>query len=1379
MIEPTYSMRTGIATSEQPRRVADRYTLVSELGAGGVGKVALAIDEQTGRRVALKQMRAAAAEDREDLLTLFKREYYTLKQLAHPLFVEVYEYGVDPAGPFFTMELLSGRDLAQCAPLPWPEACRILRDVASGLAMLHSRNLVYRDLSAHNVRLAENGQAKLLDFGALASKDVAHPKVVGTPPYVAPEALHGQPLDARTDLYALGALGYFMITRHHAYSVQRMDQLRDCWRSTPRAPSAFGAPCPKALDELLLSLLSIDPRARPPHAAEVIDRLVAIAGLPPLPEALAARAYFNRPTLVEREPETLLIRKQLLRMLRGRGGALCIEAAPGMGRTRLLEELVLEAKLLGAVVLHASARAGAARYDVVRQLSVQLLAELPEVARAAAVPGVADLRAALPHLVPPDARATASDAEPLPADAEQRWARAQSALCAWLEAVARKRALVIAVDDLPSCDDASAGVLAELALHAGERRMLVAATMRSTHDGTPAKALTTFREHARVITLTKLSSAGTLALYRHVFGDVAYLPELASWAERAAGGSVQHCVELAHDLVDRGVIRYAQGVWVLPSDLHDQALPENLAQAFADRLNALSAAAREVAESLCVAGTAVTLDGCTAFCAGLDEVTVFAALDELLAADLVVCDGQSYAFRQSAIEDAIESRMDDERRRACHRRIGLALVERPLRGVGERLHAARHLLRGGENERGVDLAIAAANAIGELSLEVDGAGIEALELALAACLRGGRPRRDEMTLRLTLLPCAFLFDQALVGYGEPAAEQLERDSGMAFVAEQDPSKSLVERVIMGLGQANERFLRLPEAERVYDPVRSARELGKALLAMQAVYSSRFEIDTAAKCCARFEPLAALTPMAKLCQDAALAAIDALRGRIEPALALQQDVVERSQAMLASMEAAGEGAEPRSVVRALLASIAYVVGLRLLFTKPDESRRLADLIDRVAVDRHKASAAQLRVLACYVTGDADAATRYQAEYEQRLVRFRMHGSSGVDLSYRIRAFELGGDLLALNAAAREAEALSKRRPGYRPFLLLCRGHAFALRGEHGRALAELEQAALLAQPGKHFAWAATTVHKTRALIELGRLADARACVEQARRDNAEHDLGGTLEALLLPTLALLEALEGDAVGATERLRAALQRATADGYPLVIKAELLLASLRVALAAGDGALFDEHSRALRELYRNADHRGIHGAYKRLLERARAAGLIDSAPGSTEGHALAEEQSKIAAAFSVCSDAGARAQCALTLLVDALAAPSGYLFALRGGKLVLAAAPADRPAPPRTMIQSLDAYLSAELADEEVATVTSFDRATETRSEAYEDGRCYRPILLRVNEGGQPVVAGIAAVEVNPQHPIEQPPSWALIGALSERLIHEGVTDPARGS
>ncbi|HMI91217.1 MAG TPA: serine/threonine-protein kinase, partial [Polyangiales bacterium] len=446
-----------------PQRVADRYLIVAELGAGGVGKVFEAIDESTGRRVALKQLHASAREQAE-FVTLFKREYYTLKQLSHPVFVEVHEYGVDSAGPFFTMELLAGRDLAKCGALPWRETCRVLRDVASGLAVLHSRGLVYRDLSARNVRLSADGQAKLFDFGAMASRDVAQSKVVGTPPFVAPEALHGQPLDARTDLYALGALGYYMLTASHAYPAHRFDRLRDCWRTAPRPPSALGAESPPALDELLLSLLSIDPRARPPHAAEVIDRLSALADLSPLPAALEAHAYLNRPTLVARGRETLAMRKQLLRMLRGRGGASCIEAAAGMGRTRLLEELALEAKLMGALVLHAQSRSGGQRYDTIRQLCSQLFATLPELALETALPFLPELRTIVPELAE---QRTAEDplaGDVASVDADERWARAQVALVGWLDAVSRRRPLVIAVDDLQLCDDASSAVIAGLAL---------------------------------------------------------------------------------------------------------------------------------------------------------------------------------------------------------------------------------------------------------------------------------------------------------------------------------------------------------------------------------------------------------------------------------------------------------------------------------------------------------------------------------------------------------------------------------------------------------------------------------------------------------------------------------------------------------------------------------------------------------------------------------------------------------------------------------------------------------------------------------------------------------------------------------------------------
>ena len=99
------------------------------------------------------------------------------------------------------MELLDGGDLVERSPLPWKDACRVLFDVCSCLALLHSRRLLHRDVSPRNVRCTADGQAKLIDFGAMAVMGHSR-QVVGTPAFVAPEALHRLALDGRTDLYS-------------------------------------------------------------------------------------------------------------------------------------------------------------------------------------------------------------------------------------------------------------------------------------------------------------------------------------------------------------------------------------------------------------------------------------------------------------------------------------------------------------------------------------------------------------------------------------------------------------------------------------------------------------------------------------------------------------------------------------------------------------------------------------------------------------------------------------------------------------------------------------------------------------------------------------------------------------------------------------------------------------------------------------------------------------------------------------------------------------------------------------------------------------------------------------------------------------------------
>jgi Protein kinase domain/AAA ATPase domain len=401
-----------------PTCIGERYRVELLLGTGGMASVYQVHDLASGRKLALKRLNtrnSASAQSENSLLSeaettqdaplgaaaavhagqLFEREFDTLSQLVHPHIIEVYDYRRDAHGPYYTMELLDGGDLRQLSPLPWRQACKLLCDVCSAISLLHSRRLVHRDLTPLNIRCTRAGSAKLFDFGSMTPFGRAR-HVVGTPPFVAPEALHGEVVDAQTDLFALGATAYYALTGRHAYPARQLLALPEAWRHPPQPPSQHAPEIPRALDELVLWLLQLAPSARPPSAAEVMERLSAIAGFD-LQEALVVRqAYLSTPNLVGREQQLERVRKRLRSAAEAQGGTLVVSGPRGAGRTRLLDACVLEARLLGAIVLRADESEASARWGVASALLRQLLAQTPELA----LPAMHERAADLVHLLP-------------------------------------------------------------------------------------------------------------------------------------------------------------------------------------------------------------------------------------------------------------------------------------------------------------------------------------------------------------------------------------------------------------------------------------------------------------------------------------------------------------------------------------------------------------------------------------------------------------------------------------------------------------------------------------------------------------------------------------------------------------------------------------------------------------------------------------------------------------------------------------------------------------------------------------------------------------------------------------------------------------------
>jgi tRNA A-37 threonylcarbamoyl transferase component Bud32 len=541
---------------EHPELIVNRYRVEGSLGRGGMAVVYKVHDSSTDRHLALKQLIARdEGESQKRNLKLFEREFQTLCHLAHPRVVGVYDYGLDDHGPFYTMELLDGGDLRALSPMDWKEACRLMLDVCSVLSLLHSRRLVHRDLSHRNVRCTSDGLAKVIDFGAMVPVGPCR-HAVGTPAFVAPEVLNLQSLDGRADLYSLGATLYYTLTGRQAYPARNFEQVRERWRMKPPAPSELVPGIPQALDRLVISLLSIDLAARPANAAEVMERLSAIADLNIDEQLVVSHAYLSAPDLVGREWALMRLRKKLRRARRGRGNTLIVRGASGVGRSRFIDACVLRGKLTGATVVRADAAdARAGDWGVVRALAKQLLQAAPEEAFEAAKPRVGILGHILPELL--DAYEGAS-LQSFDRGVDLR-ARLQVELREWFFQVSRQRYLLVAVDDIHRIDEPSAAFIAFLSHAAAEHPLVVCVSAETNAPTSCEGALKLLSDVGTKLGLKNLNVEQIEQLLGSVFGRVPNLQLVAHRIHAISQGNPRDAMQLAQHLVDRKVVTYQAG----------------------------------------------------------------------------------------------------------------------------------------------------------------------------------------------------------------------------------------------------------------------------------------------------------------------------------------------------------------------------------------------------------------------------------------------------------------------------------------------------------------------------------------------------------------------------------------------------------------------------------------------------------------------------------------------------------------------------------------------------------------------------------------------------------------------------------------------------
>ena len=278
-------------------QIVSHYRILEKLGAGGMGVVYVAEDTRLRRRVAIKF--SSATPDERGFYGRFLREARAISVLSHPHIATVYDYGETAEGqPFIVMELINGRNLGEMLrdnALTLQRAVEIVEETAEALAEAHRHGIIHRDIKPTNVMVNGRGEVKVLDFGlakqleeerhldadmeasTIMATHTRSDAVIGTLLYLSPEQATAAPVDARSDLFALGAMLYECIAGRPAFSgVNAIEVCAQILHVEPPPPSRFNEHVPAELDRITLKLLAKRPADRYQSADQLIAELRAV-----------------------------------------------------------------------------------------------------------------------------------------------------------------------------------------------------------------------------------------------------------------------------------------------------------------------------------------------------------------------------------------------------------------------------------------------------------------------------------------------------------------------------------------------------------------------------------------------------------------------------------------------------------------------------------------------------------------------------------------------------------------------------------------------------------------------------------------------------------------------------------------------------------------------------------------------------------------------------------------------------------------------------------------------------------------------------------------------------------------------------------------------
>ncbi len=369
--------------------IGKRYEIRQHIGSGGMGSVYEAYDRLQKQLVALKRVNIApknlefeSKSTTDDMYVALGREFRTLASIRHPNIISVLDYGFDSAGqPFFTMEFLrdSANFLSFAEDANETDQRDLLLQLLKALDYMHRHGILHRDLKPDNIQVRDQA-VKVLDFGLakMKGRDTSNEEdnVSGTLAYIAPEVLTDGKSSVASDLYAVGTMAYQVFAGEHPFNLQNIGTLLiDIVRTVPDFDKLETSP---AVTHVIERLLSKDPETRYQDANELIHALCEAWEIEVPAETEELRdIYLHAAKFVGRETELATITEAMKQSLNSKGSAWLVGGESGVGKSRLLSEVRINALVNGALLLQGQAVAeGSAPYSVWREVMRRLVLEV-------------------------------------------------------------------------------------------------------------------------------------------------------------------------------------------------------------------------------------------------------------------------------------------------------------------------------------------------------------------------------------------------------------------------------------------------------------------------------------------------------------------------------------------------------------------------------------------------------------------------------------------------------------------------------------------------------------------------------------------------------------------------------------------------------------------------------------------------------------------------------------------------------------------------------------------------------------------------------------------------------------------------------------------